>query len=81
MVQIILLAVQKYQFSHDKVENKQFKASVLWMNDGRIHWNMKIARDDSAVKLGSSDWRGLPLNASERILGQVLSCSLDEGLM
>ena len=32
-----------------QVENKQFKASVLWMNDSRIHRNIKIARDDSAV--------------------------------
>ena len=38
-------------FSHDKVENKLFKASVCWMNDSRIHRNMKIARDDSAAKL------------------------------
>ena len=28
-------------FSHEKVENKLFKASVFWMNDSRIHWNMK----------------------------------------
>ena len=39
-------------FSHDKVENKLFKASVFWMNDSRIHRNMKIAWDDSAAKLG-----------------------------
>ena len=38
-----------------QVENKLFKASVLWMNDSRIHQDMKIARNDSAVKLGSSD--------------------------
>ena len=37
-------------FSHDKVENKLFKASVFWMNDSRIHRNMKIACDDSAAK-------------------------------
>ena len=29
------------------------------MNDSRIHWKMKIARDDRAVKLGCSDWCGL----------------------
>ena len=29
------------------------KACVLWMNDSRIRKNMKIARDGSAVKLGS----------------------------
>ena len=28
---------------------------VLRMNDSRIHRNMKIARDDRAVKLGCSD--------------------------
>ena len=30
-------------------ENKLFKASVLWMNESRIHQDMKIARNDSAV--------------------------------
>ena len=39
-------------FSYDKVENKLFRASVFWMNDSRIHRNMKIAWDDSAAKLG-----------------------------
>ena len=38
-----------------KVENKMFKASVLWMNKSRIHWNIKIARDYSAVKIGCND--------------------------
>ena len=33
-------------FSYDKVENKLCKVSVFWMNDSRIHQNMKIARDD-----------------------------------
>ena len=33
-------------FSYDKVENKLCKTSVFWMNDNRIHQNMKIARDD-----------------------------------
>ena len=61
-------------FSHDKVENKLFKASVFWMNDSRIHRNMKIARDDSAAKLGCSDF---PLNASERISEQALIFSLE----
>ena len=42
-------------FSHDKVENKLFKASIFWMNDSRIHRNMKIARDDSTAKLGFSE--------------------------
>ena len=37
------------------------------MNDSRIHRDMKIARDDSAAKLGYSDWCGFPLNTSERI--------------
>ena len=59
-----------------QVENKLFKASVLWMNDSRIRRYMKIARDDSAAKLGCSDWCGFPLNASERISEQALSCSL-----
>ena len=32
-------------FSHDKVWNKLFKASVFWMNDGRIPRSMNIARE------------------------------------
>ena len=63
-------------FSHDKVENKLFKASVFWMNDSRIHRNMKIARD--TAKLGCSDF---PLNASERISEQALIFSLEGRLM
>ena len=54
-------------FSQDKVENKLCKASIFWMNYSRIHRNMKVARDDSAAKLGWSDWCDFPLNASERI--------------
>ena len=34
-----------------KFENKLLKACVLWMNDSRIHRNMKIAWNDSAIKL------------------------------
>ena len=59
------------------VANKQFKASVLWINDSRIHRNVKIARGDSAVTLGCSEWCGLPLNASERISEQALIFSLE----
>ena len=69
---------QKYaSYFTCQVENKLFKASVLWMNDSRIHQDMKIARNDSAVKLGYSDWCGLPLNASERISEQALIFSLE----
>ena len=60
-----------------QVENKLFKASVLWMNNNRIHRNMTIAWDDSAIELGCSDWCGLPLNASERISEQALIFSLE----
>ena len=42
------------------------------MNDLRIHRNMKIARVDSALKLGCSDWCGLPLNTSGRIAEEAL---------
>ena len=63
-------------FSHDKVENKLFKASVLRMNDSRIHRNMKIAWDDSAAKLGCSDRCDFPLNAFERISEQALIFSM-----
>ena len=58
-------------FSYDNVENKLCKASVFWMNDSRIHKNMKIARDDSAANLSCSDWCDFPLNASERISEQA----------
>ena len=37
------------------------------MNDSRIYRNMKIAWNNSAVKLGCSDWCDLQLNATERI--------------
>ena len=60
-----------------QLENKLFKASVLWMNDSRIHQDMKIARNDSAVKLGCSDWCGLALNALERLLEQALIFPLE----
>ena len=39
-------------------------------NDSRIHKYMKIARDDSIVKLDCCDSCGLPLHASERISDQ-----------
>ena len=72
------MAYKKTQvFSHDKVENKLFKASVLWMNDSRIHRNMKIAWDDSAAKLGCNDWCDFPLNVSERISEQAVIFSLE----
>ena len=69
---------QKYaSYFTCQVENKLFKASVLWMNDSRIHQEMKIVRNDSAVKLGCSDWCGLPLNASERLSEQALIFPLE----
>ena len=43
------------------------------MNDGRIQRNMKIARDDSAAKLGCNDRCDFPFNASERILEKALN--------
>ena len=64
-----------------QVENKQFKEGVLWRNDSRIHRNIKIARDDSAVTLGCTDWCGLPLNSSERISEQALIFSLEGRLI
>ena len=48
----IITHKNKRVFTHVKVENKLFKASVFWVNDSRIHQNMKIARDDSAAKQG-----------------------------
>ena len=47
------------------------------MNDSRIHRNMKITRNDNAVKLDCCDWCSLPLNASKRISEQALSCLLE----
>ena len=43
----------------------------------RIHRNMKIAWNDSAVKLGYFDWCGLPLKTSKRIPKQAFSWSLE----
>ena len=43
--------------------------------DSRIQRNMKIARYESAVKIGCSDWCGLPLNVLERTSEQALCCS------
>ena len=37
-----------------QVKNKLLKACLL-LKDSRIYGNMKIARDDSAVKLGVTD--------------------------
>ena len=65
------------KFFTRQVENKQFKASILWINDSRIHRNIKIARDNSAVTLGCSDWCGLPFHASERTSEQALIFSLE----
>ena len=62
-----------------KKGDKKTKAFYDWattgipvMNDSRIHRNMKIARGDSAAKLGCSDGCDFPLNASERISEQAL---------
>ena len=51
------------------------------MNDCRIHRNMKIAWNDSVVKLGCCDQCGLPLNALERISEQALNCLLEWGTL
>ena len=60
--------------SHDNQKTKMPKVCVLWMNDSRIHRNMKISRDNSAVNLGCCDWCDLSLNESGRISEQALSC-------
>ena len=72
-----LKLIKTHEFSTWRLEHKLLKACVLWMNDNRIHRNIKIARYEIAVKLGCCDWCGLPLNASERISGKTLSCSLE----
>ena len=59
------------------IRRKLRKGCVLWMNNSRIHRNMKIAWDDSAVKLGSCNWCGLSLNAPKKISEQALSCLLE----
>ena len=69
--------IKTHKFFIWQVENKPFKASVLRMNDSRIHRNIRIARDDNTVTLGCSDWCGLPLNASERVSEQTLIFSLE----
>ena len=64
------------------------KACVLWMNDSRIRKNMKIARDGSAVKLGSvaetavtAAVTDVVFHSSERISGQAPSFSIEGQLM
>ena len=42
-------------FFTGQFENKLLKAYVLWMNDSRIHRNMKIAWDDSTIELACFD--------------------------
>ena len=37
------------------IRKQNVQACVLKMNDSRIYRNMKISRDDSAIKLGWSD--------------------------
>ena len=54
------------KFFHMIIKNQTVQACLLWMKDSRVYRNMKIAQDDSTVKLGCSEWCGLPLNASER---------------
>ena len=64
---------QKYaSYFTCRVENKLFEASVLWMNDSRIHQEMKIVRNDSAVKLDRLQWLMWP--SSQRI-GKVIRAS------
>ena len=40
-------------FSHDKVENKLFRASVILMNDSRIHRNMLIFNKETKERLAA----------------------------
>ena len=55
------------------LDNNSFQTlqGECFLNE-RQHRDMKIARDDSAAKLGNSDWCDFPLNASERISEQAL---------
>ena len=46
-------------------------------NERQIHKDMKIAQDDSTVKLGYFVRCGLPLHVSERIPEQALSRSVE----
>ena len=66
------MAHKNTQVFHMTSKKQTVQGGVLWMNDSRIHQEMKIARNDSAVKLVCSDWCGLPLNTSEGLSEQAL---------
>ena len=50
-----------------QIENKLLKACVLSINDSRIHMKMKIAWDDSAVKLACTQPIRKDIRASSKL--------------
>ena len=71
-----LIKTRKFFYMTSK---KQTVQSECFMNERQPNspGNMKIVQDDSAIKLGCSDWCGLPLNASGRMSEQALIFSLE----
>ena len=53
---------------------KKTAQGVLWINDSRIHENMKVAGDDSAVKQACCDWCMWP--STQRIGKDINASSL-----
>ena len=51
------------------------------MNDFLIYWNMKIAWDDSAVKLGRSDSCGREIRASSQLFSQRAADLISEAYL
>ena len=73
-----LWLIKTHKFFH-MTSRKQTVQSECFMNERQPNspGNMKIVQDDSAIKLGCSDWCGLPINASGRMSEQALIFSLE----
>ena len=70
--------VNQLELLMNDTSDRCFPRDVCCMNnERRIHKDMKIAQDDSTVKLGYFVRCGLPLHVSERIPEQALSRSVE----
>ena len=68
--------IKTRKFSHMTIRKQTTRDVCCMNNERRIHKYMKIAQDDSTVKLGCCVWCGLPLHVLERIPEQALSRSV-----
>ena len=69
--------IKTRKFSHMTIRKQTTRDVCCMNNERRIHKDMKIAQDDSTVKLGYFVRCGLPLHVSERIPEQALSRSVE----